>query len=65
MDTAMDTTTAFHEDEDAGKAEGVKTAFRPKPRFSYSEVKLLLEGVKRNRYILLRELMEFSSLRSI
>ncbi|XP_042342079.1 LOW QUALITY PROTEIN: actin cytoskeleton-regulatory complex protein PAN1, partial [Plectropomus leopardus] len=37
------------------KVGGVPAGLRSKPRFSFSEVKLLLEAVKRNRYILLRK----------
>uniref|UniRef100_A0A3B3UZI3 Zgc:113149 n=1 Tax=Poecilia latipinna TaxID=48699 RepID=A0A3B3UZI3_9TELE len=33
----------------------VKEAFRSKPRFSYTEVKLLLDEVKKNRHILLKK----------
>lgn len=43
------------EDEEDGAHGGVKEAFRSKPRFSYTEVKLLLDEVKKNRHILLSE----------
>lgn len=39
--------------EEGFRVEGI-AGFRTKPRFSYVEVKLLLEAVKRNRYILLK-----------
>ncbi|XP_043975707.1 uncharacterized protein LOC122832728 isoform X2 [Gambusia affinis] len=43
------------EDEEDGAHGGVKEAFRSKPRFSYTEVKLLLDEVKKNRHILLKK----------
>lgn len=46
---------AWGEDEEDGVHGGVKEAFRSKPRFSYTEVKLLLDEVKKNRHILLSE----------
>lgn len=32
-----------------------KAGLRSKPRFTFNEVRVLLEAVKRNRYIILRE----------
>ncbi|XP_014910589.1 uncharacterized protein LOC106961390 isoform X2 [Poecilia latipinna] len=46
---------AWVEDEEDGVHGGVKEAFRSKPRFSYTEVKLLLDEVKKNRHILLKK----------
>ncbi|XP_007543810.1 uncharacterized protein LOC103131997 isoform X2 [Poecilia formosa] len=46
---------AWGEDEEDGVHGGVKEAFRSKPRFSYTEVKLLLDEVKKNRHILLKK----------
>ncbi|XP_041850875.1 wiskott-Aldrich syndrome protein homolog 1 [Melanotaenia boesemani] len=45
----------WREDDEEFKVGGVKEGFRSKPRFSYNEVKMLLEAVKRNRYILLKK----------
>lgn len=45
----------WNEDDEEFKIEGVKGSFRSKPRFSFNEVKLLLQAVKRNRYIILSE----------
>lgn len=45
---------AWREDDEEFKPGGVKGG-RSKPRFTFSEVKLLLEAVKRNRYIILSE----------
>lgn len=42
------------DDEDLLRVGGVK-CLRSKPRFSVTEVKLLLEAVKRNRYIVLKK----------
>ncbi|KAM8902686.1 uncharacterized protein AB9W97_007237 isoform 2-T4 [Spinachia spinachia] len=42
-------------DDEELKAGGVKGGSRMKPRFSFSEVKLLLQAVKRNRYIILKK----------
>ncbi|XP_061575909.1 uncharacterized protein zgc:113149 isoform X2 [Cololabis saira] len=47
--------TMWREEDEEFKVESLKPGFRPKPRFSYNEVKLLLEAVKRNRYILLKK----------
>uniref|UniRef100_A0A3B5MCN9 Myb/SANT-like DNA-binding domain-containing protein n=1 Tax=Xiphophorus couchianus TaxID=32473 RepID=A0A3B5MCN9_9TELE len=44
---------SFYEED--GVHGGVKEAFRSKPRFSYTEVKLLLDEVKKNRHILLKK----------
>ncbi|KAM4743206.1 uncharacterized protein FYW61_001766 [Anableps anableps] len=46
--------TWAEDDEDAVQG-GVKEAFRSKPRFSYTEVKMLLDEVKKNRHILLKK----------
>ncbi|XP_017286530.1 uncharacterized protein DDB_G0271670 [Kryptolebias marmoratus] len=45
--------TPWQEEEDDFRA-GVK-GLKPKPRFSFNEIKVLLDAVKRNRYILLRK----------
>lgn len=45
---------SWREDEEESKVAGVKGS-RVKPRFSFNEVKLLLESVKTNRYIILSE----------
>ncbi|KAM4566796.1 uncharacterized protein PAE49_010293 isoform 2-T2 [Odontesthes bonariensis] len=47
--------TAWREEDEDFKVGGVKEGFRSKPRFSYDEVKLLLDAVKKNRYILLKK----------
>ncbi|XP_040057029.1 uncharacterized protein LOC120833609 isoform X1 [Gasterosteus aculeatus] len=46
---------SWREDNEELKAGGVRGGSRLKPRFSFSEVKLLLEAVKRNRYIILKK----------
>lgn len=45
----------WREDDEELRVGGVKGALKAKPRFSFTEVKLLLEAVKRNRYIILSE----------
>ncbi|KAM6987995.1 uncharacterized protein LKV04_010760 [Tautogolabrus adspersus] len=46
----------WREDEEDFRPGGVKVgALKSKPRFSFHEVKVLLEAVKRNRYIILRK----------
>ncbi|XP_030007386.1 neural Wiskott-Aldrich syndrome protein isoform X1 [Sphaeramia orbicularis] len=45
---------SWHDDDDDLKVGGVK-CLRSKPRFSVTEVKMLLEAVKRNRYIVLKK----------
>ncbi|XP_034384912.1 flocculation protein FLO11 [Cyclopterus lumpus] len=45
---------SWREDEEESKVGGVRGS-RLKPRFSFNEVKLLLEAVKMNRYIILRK----------
>lgn len=45
----------WREDDEELKLGGVKGGLKAKPRFSFTEVKLLLEAVKRNRYIILRK----------
>uniref|UniRef100_A0A3Q1FHC8 Myb/SANT-like DNA-binding domain-containing protein n=1 Tax=Acanthochromis polyacanthus TaxID=80966 RepID=A0A3Q1FHC8_9TELE len=47
--------TAWRDDDDDFKVGGARGGLRAKPRFSFTEVKLLLEAVKRNRYIILRK----------
>lgn len=47
--------TSWREDDEEFKVGGVKAGLRSKPRFSFTEVKVLLEAVKRNRYIILRK----------
>ncbi|XP_023149157.2 uncharacterized protein zgc:113149 [Amphiprion ocellaris] len=47
--------TAWREDDDDFKPGGGRGGLKAKPRFSFTEVKLLLEAVKRNRYIILRK----------
>ena len=49
---------AWREEEEEVKVAGVKPGPRGKPRFSFPEVKLLLEAVKSNRYILLSECLD-------
>lgn len=46
---------SWRDDDEEFRVGGVKGGLRAKPRFSFTEVKLLLEAVKRNRYIILRE----------
>ncbi|XP_054649839.1 uncharacterized protein zgc:113149 isoform X7 [Dunckerocampus dactyliophorus] len=46
--------TSWNEEDDDFKVGGAR-GLRSKPRFSFSEVKLLLEAVRENRYILLRK----------
>nr|XP_057936247.1 uncharacterized protein zgc:113149 isoform X5 [Doryrhamphus excisus] len=46
--------TSWNEEDDDFKLGGAR-GLRSKPRFSFSEVKLLLEAVRENRYILLRK----------
>lgn len=43
----------WRDEDDELKTGGVKGALKAKPRFSFTEVKMLLEAVKRNRYIIL------------
>ncbi|XP_013888746.1 delphilin isoform X2 [Austrofundulus limnaeus] len=45
--------TPWQEEDDELKA-GVK-GLKPKPRFSFNEIRVLLDAVKRNRFILLRK----------
>ncbi|XP_069566625.1 uncharacterized protein [Brachyistius frenatus] len=47
--------TKWPEDDEEFRVGGGKGGLRAKPRFSFNEVKLLLEAVKRNRYIILRK----------
>lgn len=46
---------SWRDDDEEFKVGGVKGGLKSKPRFSFTEVKLLLEAVKRNRYIILSE----------
>nr|XP_046246120.1 ras guanine nucleotide exchange factor K [Scatophagus argus] len=46
---------SWREDDEEFRAGGVRGGLKAKPRFSFTEVKLLLEAVKRNRYIILRK----------
>ena len=46
---------SWREDDEEFKVGGAKGGLRAKPRFSFNEVKVLLEAVKRNRYIILSE----------
>lgn len=45
----------WHDDDEELRLGGVKGALRAKTRFSFTEVKMLLEAVKRNRYVILSE----------
>ncbi|XP_041797358.1 flocculation protein FLO11 isoform X2 [Chelmon rostratus] len=45
----------WRDEDEESKVGGVRGGTRAKPRFSFTEVKLLLEAVKRNRYIILRK----------
>ncbi|KAL3057830.1 hypothetical protein OYC64_008142 [Pagothenia borchgrevinki] len=45
----------WREEDEEFKVGGAKGGLRSKPRFSFTEVKVLLEAVKRNRCILLRK----------
>ncbi|KAK5869111.1 hypothetical protein PBY51_010068 [Eleginops maclovinus] len=45
----------WREEDEEYKVGGAKGGLRSKPRFSFTEVKVLLEAVKKNRYILLRK----------
>ncbi|KAK2846532.1 hypothetical protein Q5P01_009531 [Channa striata] len=46
---------SWRDEDEELKAGGVKGGLRAKPRFSFTEVRVLLEAVKRNRYIILRK----------
>ncbi|XP_026231587.1 myb_DNA-bind_5 domain-containing protein [Anabas testudineus] len=46
---------SWRDDEEELRVAGVKGGLRAKPRFSFTEVRVLLEAVKRNRYIILRK----------
>lgn len=46
---------SWRDDEEEFKVGGARGVLRSKPRFSFTEIKLLLEAVKRNRNILLSE----------
>ncbi|XP_056139988.1 uncharacterized protein zgc:113149 [Lampris incognitus] len=45
----------LEEDEEVKKVGGARAVLRAKPRFSFNEIKVLLEEVKRNRYIILKK----------
>lgn len=45
----------WRDEDDEFRVGGARGALKAKPRFSFTEVKLLLEAVKRNRYIILRK----------
>ncbi|KAF7218330.1 myb-related transcription factor, partner of profilin [Nothobranchius furzeri] len=45
----------WREEDEEFRVGEVKGALKPKPRFSYHEIKTLLDAVKRNRFILLRK----------
>lgn len=45
---------SWHDDDEDFKIGG-RVGFKSKPRFSFTEVKMLLDAVKRNRYIILSE----------
>lgn len=45
----------WRDDDEEFKVRGARGVVRPKPRFSFNELKLLLEAVKRNRNIVLSE----------
>lgn len=45
----------WREDDEEFRVGGARGGLKSKPRFSFTEVKLLLEAVKRNRYIILRK----------
>lgn len=46
---------SWRDDDEEFKVRGARGALRSKPRFSFNELKLLLEAVKRNRNIVLSE----------
>ncbi|TMS07265.1 Nuclear apoptosis-inducing factor 1 [Larimichthys crocea] len=46
---------SWRDDDEEFRVGGVRAGLKSKPRFSFTEVKLLLEAVKRNRYIILRK----------
>ncbi|XP_070762188.1 uncharacterized protein [Enoplosus armatus] len=46
---------SWRDEDEEFRVGGVKGGLKSKPRFSFTEVKLLLEAVKRNRYIILRK----------
>lgn len=46
---------SWRDDDEEFRVGGVRAGLKSKPRFSFTEVKLLLEAVKRNRYIILSE----------
>ncbi|XP_060928686.1 nuclear pore complex protein Nup214-like [Limanda limanda] len=46
---------SWREDDEEFKVGGAKGGLRTKPRFSFNEVRVLLEAVKMNRYIILRK----------
>lgn len=46
---------SWQDEEEELKVRGARGLSRPKPRFSFNELKLLLEAVKRNRNVVLSE----------
>lgn len=52
---------SWRDDDEEFRVGGVRGGLKAKPRFSFTEVKLLLEAVKRNRYIILSEQEGFAS----
>lgn len=46
---------SWRDDDEEFKVGGARGVLRSKPRFSFNELKLLLEAVKRNRNIVLSE----------
>ncbi|XP_040929271.1 uncharacterized protein LOC114868186 isoform X4 [Betta splendens] len=46
---------SWHGDDEECRGAEAKSGFRSKPRFTFNEVRVLLEAVKRNRYVLLKK----------
>lgn len=47
--------SSWRDEDEEFKVRGPRGVLRSKPRFSFNELKLLLEAVKRNRNIVLSE----------
>lgn len=47
--------SSWRDEDEEYKVGGGRGGLRSKPRFSFTEVKLLLESVRRNRFIILSE----------
>ncbi|KAM9852789.1 uncharacterized protein ACBR49_003653 isoform 3-T3 [Aulostomus maculatus] len=47
--------TSWRDEDEEFRLAGVKGGLKAKPRFSFNEVRVLLDAVKRNRYIILRK----------